>query len=284
MSVPRLFRRPWQREYSCDCTTGAPKVAFRETASRKATFSYTHKKQSGGAGQYGKVEGYLEPLDEDVRADRACQAVPCVCDMQCLPCSTPACIRLASQRLGAPGVEFRNQMMGNSIPPEFLPAIEKGFKEALGRGSLCGAPVVGVRVVLLDGAAHAVDSNEISFRAAAIGGFKQAMSQAGALVLEPVMSVEVSVPSEFQGAAVAQLSQRKGTVNAMEGTEYTTIDADVPLNSMFGYSSDLRSATQGKGEFTMEYKLHAPVPREKQEELIKTFAESKKGKSGAGLI
>jgi elongation factor G len=242
--------RSWQREYSCECTTGAPKVAFRETASRKASFSYTHKKQSGGAGQYGKVEGYLEPLDED--------------------------------RLGAPGVEFRNQMMGNSIPPEFLPAIEKGFKEALGRGSMCGAPVMGVRVVLLDGAAHAVDSNEISFRAAAIGGFKQAMSQAGALVLEPVMSVEVSVPSEFQGAAVAQLSQRNGTVNAMEGTNYTKIEAEVPLNSMFGYSSDLRSATQGKGEFTMEYKLHAPVPREKQEELVKKFAESKKGKSDDG--
>jgi len=138
---------------------------------------------------------------------------------------------------------------------------------------------MGVRVVLTDGAAHAVDSNELSFKAAAAGGFKQAMKAAGAMVLEPVMSVEVSVPAEFQGAAIGQISQRKGTINSMEGAEYTTIDCDVPLQNMFGYSSDLRSATQGKGEFSMEYKLHAPLPRDKQEELIKKYQESRGGKS-----
>ena len=209
---------------------------------------YTHKKQSGGSGQYGKVEGYIEPLD--------------------------------AEAIGAAGVEFRSELMGNNIPPEFLPAIEKGFKEAMVHGPLCGNPVMGVRVVLQDGAAHAVDSNETAFRSAAIGAFREAMRAAKPLVLEPVMEVEVAVPAEYQGAAVAQLSQRKGTVNQVEGADYATIVADVPLQNMFGYSSDLRSATQGKGEYSMEYKLHMPVPRDKQEELIKQFLEvqKKKGK------
>ena len=241
-----IYIERMKREYSCDCTTGAPKVAFRETCGRKADFSYTHKKQSGGSGQYGKVEGYLEPLDDE--------------------------------QIGAPGVEFVNHMMGNNIPPEFIPSIEKGFKEVMSTGTLCGSPTMGVRVVLTDGAAHAVDSNELSFKAAAAGAFKQAMKAAGPLILEPVMSVEVSVPSEFQGATVGMISQRKGTVNSMEGAEYVTVDCDVPLQNMFGYSSDLRSATQGKGEFTMEYKLHAPLPRDKQEELIKKFQE-RRGKA-----
>lgn len=137
---------------------------------------------------------------------------------------------------------------------------------------------MGVRVVLQDGAAHAVDSNEIAFRAAAKGAFKAAMRDAKPLVLEPVMAVEVAVPAEYQGSAVAQLSQRKGTVNQVDGTEYAVINADVPLQNMFGYSSDLRSATQGKGEYSMEYKMHAPVMRDKQEELIKAHQAKLKSK------
>jgi len=243
-----IYVERMKREYNCECTTGAPKVAIRETASRHAKFSYTHKKQSGGSGQYGKVEGYIEPLD--------------------------------AERLGAPGIEFRSELMGNNIPPEFLPAIEKGFKEAMAKGPLCGQPVMGVRVVLQDGAAHAVDSNEIAFKSAAAGAFKQAMREAKPLVLEPVMAVEVAVPAEYQGTAVAQLSQRKGTVNQVDGTEYATIAADVPLSSMFGYSSDLRSATQGKGEYSMEYKMHMAVARDRQEELIKAHQASLNSKGG----
>lgn len=144
-------------------------------------------------------------------------------------------------------------------------------------GPLCGSPVMGVRVVLEDGAAHAVDSSEMAFKLAAMGAFKEGMRNGGPLILEPVMSVEVSVPSEFQGAAIGQVSQRKGTVNSMEGAEYVTVDADVPLQNMFGYSSDLRSATQGKGEFTMEYKMHSPLTRDKQEELIKQY-QANRGK------
>jgi elongation factor G len=170
-----IYVERMKREYNCECTTGMPRVAIRETCAKMARFSYTHKKQSGGSGQYGKVEGYIEPIDaEDV----------------------------------APGVEFRSDLSGNNIPPDFVPAIEKGFKEAFQNGFQVGSPVMGVRVVLEDGAAHAVDSSELAFRAAAIGAFKQAMADARPLVLEPVMSVEVSVPSEYQGATIAGLSQR----------------------------------------------------------------------------
>ena len=241
-----IYVERMKREYNCECTTGAPKVAIRETAARRATFSYTHKKQSGGSGQFGRVEGYIEPLDEEL--------------------------------IGKAGVEFRSELSGNNIPPEFLPAIEKGFREAMLKGPLVGCPVMGVRVVLQDGAAHAVDSNEIAFRSAAKGAFREAMRDAKAVVLEPIMSVEVAVPAEYQGAAVAQLSTRKGTVNQVDGSEYATIMADVPLQNMFGYSSDLRSATQGKGEYAMEYKMHAPMMRDKQEELIKAYQEKMKNK------
>jgi len=238
-----IYVERMKREYNCECTTGQPLVAYRETSSKPARFSYTHKKQSGGAGQYGKIEGYIEPLESP---------------------SAPA--------------EFDNEMVGTNIPPEFVPAIEKGFKEALAKGPLTGAPVMGVRIVLQDGSAHAVDSSEIAFRFAAQGAFKQAMAAGGPQILEPIMSTEVTVPAEYQGAAVAQLAQRKGLVQSMDGVDYVTITADVPLDNMFGYSNDLRGATQGKGEYAMEYKVHNPVPRDKQEELIKAYAE-KKGKS-----
>ena len=282
-------------------------MAFRETASKRAPFSYTHKKQSGGSGQYGKVEGYLEPLDADrigapgvefvnhmvrmrVAAVAAAAAPWSLLSSQSrsnqrptslvrwspgyIRSHTPSPLMPRVSRPLSLSLSLRVQM-GNNIPPDFLGAIEKGFMEAMGVGPLCGSPVMGVRVVLEDGAAHAVDSNEMSFKLAAIGGFRQAMKSAGAIVLEPVMNVEVSVPSEFQGAAIGQVSQRKGTVNSLEGAEYTTIHADVPLSSMFGYSSDLRSATQGKGEFSMEYKMHAAVTRDLQEELMKKYEESR---------
>ena len=165
--------------------------------------------------------------------------------------------------------------MGNNIPPEFLPAIKKGFEEACDVGPLSGNPVMGVRVVLQDGAAHAVDSNEMAFKLAAKGAFREAMNKGKPLVLEPVMAVEVAVPSEYQGAAVALLSQRKGQVGQVEGAEYTTISAEVPLENMFGFSTELRSATQGKGEFTMEYVRHANVLPDIQAELVKEHQEKR---------
>ncbi|EOD36065.1 putative mitochondrial elongation factor [Emiliania huxleyi CCMP1516] len=242
-----------KREYGVECSTGNPKVAFRETASTRSKFAYTHKKQSGGSGQFGRVEGYVEPISSDA--------------------------------LGQGAYEFDNQLVGNMIPPEFVTAIDKaplsaaGFREAMLKGTLTGSPVMGMRVVLQDGLAHAVDSNELAFRAAAQGAFKQAMATAKPVLLEPLMSTEVAVPAEFQGTAVALVSQRKGTVNSMEGAEFVTIDADVPLESMFGFSSDLRGVTQGKGEYTMEYKAHVPAPRDKTELMVKKWKEQQAGKS-----
>jgi len=141
--------------------------------------------------------------------------------------------------------------------------------------------MVGMRVVLQAGASHAVDSSEMAFRSAARGAFMQACSSSRPLLLEPIMEVEVAVPAEFQGTTVAQISQRKGLVSEVGGAEYATIKADVPLDNMFGYSSELRSSTQGKGEFSMEYKTHSPVMREKQEELVKKFQEAQKAKASA---
>ena len=243
-----------RREYDCACTTGQPKVAFRETASRRSEFGYTHKKQSGGSGQFGRVEGYIEPIEDD--------------------------------NLGAGGFEFESHLVGSNIPPDFVPAIKKGFEEAIEKGPLAGYPVLGMRVVLKDGAAHAVDSNEIAFRLAAQGAFKQAMEKGAPQLLEPIMSVEVQVPVEFQGAAIGQIAQRKGTINASEGddgdAQFVTIGADVPLDNMFGYSADLRGATQGKGEYAMEYLKHSPVLRDKQDEIIKRHAEALAAKRKAG--
>ncbi|KAG2481989.1 hypothetical protein HYH03_019055, partial [Edaphochlamys debaryana] len=231
-----------RREYKVNCEVGKPKVNYREALTAKAEFSYLHKRQSGGSGQYGKVVGWIEPLPED-----------------------------------APGTfEFENKLVGSAIPPEFHSSIEKGFAEAANSGALIGAPVYGVKVVLTDGAAHAVDSSEMAFRIAAVQAFRQAYAAASPLVLEPVMTVEVTVPTEYQGATLGDLNRRKGVIldsgaqgddTVVQGDD-TVVQAHVPLNNMFGYSTALRSATQGKGEFSMEYSHHAPVPREQQAALV----------------
>jgi len=233
-----IYVERMKREYKVECIVGQPKVNYRETLSKKATFDYTHKKQSGGAGQYGKVCGWIEPLDEDAETT----------------------------------FEFDNQIVGNVIPPEFFQAIERGFRESIEKG-LAGYPVQGVRVVLNDGAAHAVDSNEIAFRSAAQGAFREAFRQAGPLILEPVMAVNVEVPAEFQGTTVAMLNRRKGMIENVEALPagFTLVKCDVPLSKMFGYSTDLRSSTEGKGEFSMEYKFHQPVPKDEQREIMEEY-------------
>merc|ERR1711967_194242 len=173
------------------------------------------------------------------------------------------------EELGSGTFEFENRMIGNSIPPDFLPAIEKGFREGIERGAFSGYPILGVRVVVEDGLAHAVDSNEMSFKLAAKGALREAMKSSKPVVLEPIMSTEVIVPSEYQGAAVALVSQRNG---------FVSVQADMPLDNMFGFSSELRGATQGKGEYSMEYRTHLPCMKDKQEEIVKKWAESAKGK------
>lgn len=226
------------REYNVDLEVGAPRVNYRETIQRKADFNYTHKKQSGGAGQFASLQGYIEPTEDGI------------------------------------SVEFKNGLIGNNVSPNFLPAIEKGFREALMEGTLAGYPIQGVKMVVLDGKTHAVDSNELAFRMASIQGFRQAFHRSKACVLEPVMKVEVEAPGEFQGTVMGGLSKRRGIiVNSSVHSDYGSVVAEVPLDHMFGYSTELRSMTQGKGEFTMEYLQHRIM--NDSSELIDGYLEKK---------
>ena len=172
--------------------------------------------------------------------------------------------------------EFVDDVVGGSIPREFIPACDKGFQEAIKEGRLIGFPIVGVRACINDGASHDVDSSEQAFKTAALMGFREAYAQAGAVVLEPIMKLETQAPEEFQGSVMGQINQRRGMIiNSGTNEGYAIIEAEVPLNEMFGYSTDLRSATQGKGEFTMEFLKYSPVPRNVQEEMVKKFQEKK---------
>jgi elongation factor G len=224
-----------KREYSAEVETGAPQVAYREAISRRADFDYLHKKQTGGSGQYAKVVGYIEPLTEG-------------------------------------DYEFVDEIRGGRIPTEYIPACNKGFRSSLDKGKLIGFPVVGVRAVLTDGNSHAVDSSDMAFMTASRMAFRDAYKKAAPQILEPVMRVSVEGPGEFQGAFYKSLMQRRGTVlGSTEDAGFARVDADVPLAEMFGYSTDLRSATQGKAEFTMEFSKYAPAPKEVSEELLKKY-------------
>ena len=224
-----------KREYSAEVETGAPQVAYREAISRRADFDYLHKKQTGGSGQYAKVVGYIEPLEES-------------------------------------DYEFIDQIRGGRIPTEYIPACDKGFRASLDKGNLIGFPVVGVRAVLTDGNSHAVDSSDMAFMTASRMAFREAYKKASPRILEPVMRVSVEGPGEFQGAVYKSLMQRRGTVlGSTEDAGFARVDADVPLAEMFGYSTDLRSSTQGKAEFTMEFSKYAPAPKEVSEELLKKY-------------
>ncbi|WFD22285.1 Elongation factor G, mitochondrial [Malassezia equina] len=238
-----IYVERMRREYNVPCKTGKPRVAFRETIMQPAKFNYTHKKQTGGAGQFGRVIGYIEPmrLDEETGKDTA----------------------------------FENSVVGGNIPSGYIPACEKGFNDALEKGALAGYPVCGVRMVLEDGAAHSVDSSELAFRLATVTAFREAFRAAGPTILEPKMSVEVIAPVEFQGAVIGALNQRKGTIEDTEVREDDfTITAEVSLNDMFGFSSQLRGLTQGKGEFSMEYKKHEPVMPNVQADMEAAYRKS----------
>jgi elongation factor G len=276
-----------RREYKVDCEVGRPKVNYRETVSGRGEFNYLHKKQSGGSGQFARVAGYVEPVEEEEAAAGAGGAAAQEGEDDDAKSGGGKKGKGASSTPVAPAtggqVEFENALVGNAIPPEFHAACEKGFREAANAGALIGAPVQRARVVLTDGAAHAVDSNEMAFRLAAIGGFRQAYAAAGPAILEPLMRVEVTVPSEFQGAAMGDLNRRKGLIlDSSASGDDAVIEALVPLAQMFGYSTALRSATQGKGEFSMEYAHHAPVPRDVQNELTAHYQKGRGGDGGGG--
>jgi elongation factor G len=223
-----------KREYSVEVQTGAPQVAYRETISERAEFHTTHKKQTGGSGQFGKVEGYIEPVEGEF--------------------------------------EFVDDVRGGAIPTEYIPAVEKGFRQAIEKGRLIGFPVTGVRVVVNDGASHSVDSSDMAFQIAGRKAFREAYPKARPVVLEPVMKLEVESPSEFQGAVLKTVMQRRGTVvGTTEEDGFCRLESEVPLSEMFGYATDLRSCTQGKAEFTMEFARYVRVPGAVQEELKKEY-------------
>jgi elongation factor G len=229
-----------KREYGAEVETGAPQVAYREAISRKAEFNYTHRKQTGGSGQFGRVAGYVEPLEDG-------------------------------------DFEFVDEIYGGSIPKEFISSVEKGFRSMIGKGRLIGFPVTGFRVVINDGAAHSVDSSDNAFQAAARGAFRAVYSSAKPQILEPIMKVSVEGPLEFQGAFVRTVMQRRGIIiGTTEEEGFVRVDTEVPLSEMFGYSTDLRSSSQGKAEYTMEFSKYAPVPSEVHLELVKKY--------GTGLI
>jgi len=228
------------REYNARVTIGKPQVAYRETITRAAEFNYIHKKQTGGAGQFGRVAGYMEPcFDEEF--------------------------------------VFESKITGGSIPIQYIPACEKGFKQCLAKGPKMELPVTGVKVVIDDGASHAVDSSEMAFQAAARGAFLEAYARAGAVIHEPIMKVVVETPSEFQGSVMGSLNQRRGIiVGTQEDGPSCAIESQVPLSEMFGYSTILRSLTQGKAQFTMEFFRYKKVPASIAEELVKKALEEKK--------
>jgi elongation factor G len=234
-----IYMERMRREYNCDVIAGKPQVAYRETITQKSEIAYTHKKQTGGSGQFARVNGYMEPLPADA----------------------------------VEAYEFVDEIVGGSIPREFIPACDKGFKEGVKRGQLIGFPVVGIRCVVNDGLHHAVDSSEQAFKTAALMGFRDAYPGAKPTILEPIMKVEIEAPIEFQGSVVGQVNQRRGVILETVSDENVTVTAEVPLNTMFGYSTDLRSATQGKGNFTMEFARYSPVPKQEQDEMIKAYRE-----------
>jgi len=228
-----------RREYKAEVKTGAPRVRYRETITQLAEFDYIHKKQTGGAGQFGRVAGWIEPV---------------------------------------PGEEFvfENKVTGGAIPTQYIPAVEKGFKECMAKGPKMEYPVTGVKVVLNDGASHSVDSSDMAFKAAAKGAFREVYGRAKPVIHEPIMKVVVETPNEFQGSVMGSLNQRRGLIlGSQDEGVMSVIEAEIPLSEMFGYSTVLRSLTQGKAQFTMEFATYREVPKSIAEELAKKAAEAK---------
>ncbi len=231
------------REYATEVIVGQPKVAYRETITKHIDFNYTHKKQTGGSGQFARIGGFIESMAAENNSE----------------------------------YEFVDKIVGGVIPREYIPACDKGFREQLEEGVLIGQPVVGVRACINDGATHPVDSSEMAFKIAAKQAVKESILKAGVIILEPIMKLETSAPEEFQGVVIGQINQRRGIIaNTSVEMGYAVVEAEVPLKEMFGYSSDLRGATQGKGEFTMEFLRYAPVPKSVQEDIVEEYRKANK--------
>jgi len=236
-----IYAQRLEREYNCPIVLGKPKVSFRETLTEPCEFDYLHKKQSGGAGQFARVIGVLEPLGPHENTQ----------------------------------VLFSDETIGTNIPKQFVPGIEKGFRKMCEKGLLTGHRLSGVVFRLKDGASHCVDSSELAFNLAAQGAIKEVFEMGLWQILEPIMSVEITGPEEFQGTILGQLTRRKGIITGTDSSDsWFTIYAEIPLNEMFGYSAELRSSTQGKGEFSMEYSRYSPCLPEVQAQLVQQYQDS----------
>jgi len=234
-----IYMERMNREYSVEVETGTPQVAYREAITRRVEWEYTHRKQTGGRGQYAKIVGIMEPCEENYI--------------------------------------FENRVKGGNIPTEYIPSCDKGFQDVMQKGPLLGFPIVNVKMTVTDGNSHPVDSSDMAFRTAASLGFRETYKRAGAIVLEPVMKVVVEGPAEFQGSVFGSINQRRGIILAShEEAHSCTVEAEVPLSEMFGYSTTLRSSTQGKAEFTMEFAKFAKVPQSIAEELIRSADEARR--------
>ncbi|MDQ8186814.1 elongation factor G, partial [Pelagicoccus sp. SDUM812002] len=232
-----------KRTYGAEVIVGKPQVAYRESITTPIADSYTHKKQSGGSGQYGKIEYTIEP--------------------------------------GEPGsgFQFESKVVGGNVPKEFWPAVEKGFKQSVDRGVLAGYPVVDVTVALTDGGYHPVDSSAVAFEIAARAAYRQSMPKAGPQILEPIMKVDVFVQEANIGDVIGDLNRRRGMIKEQDSTPTgVQIKADAPLSEMFGYIGSLRTMTSGRGQFSMEFSHYAPCPRNVSEEVIKAAHEREEAK------
>ncbi|MEK6773661.1 MAG: elongation factor G [Bdellovibrionota bacterium] len=242
-----IYVERMKREFNCEVIVGQPQVAYRETIGQGAKFEYTHKKQTGGSGQFAKISGEIVQLEET-----------------------------AETKEKKITFAFESRVVGGRIPKEFIPAVEEGFEEQCAKGPLIGFPIVGVQVYLDDGSYHDVDSSYMAFKICAMAAMREVYMKAKPTVLEPIMKLETTVPEEYQGPATGQINQRRGVITGTTSFEGSVvIEAEVPLTEMFGYSTDLRSATKGKGEFSMEFLKYNAAPRNVQEELSKKYQQKR---------
>tara|TARA_R110002096_G_scaffold228601_2_gene418091 strand:+ start:573 stop:2669 length:2097 start_codon:yes stop_codon:yes gene_type:complete len=230
-----------KRTHGVEVEVGAPQVAYRETITQRIEDSYTHKKQSGGSGQFGKIDYIIEPLEP-----------------------------------GSEGFEFESKVVGGNVPKEYWPAIEKGFKLSKDKGVLAGFPMLDFKVTLVDGGYHAVDSSAVAFEIAAKSAYRQTIPKAGPKLLEPIMKLDVFTPDDHVGDVIGDLNRRRGMIKSQDSNPTgVRVKADAPLSEMFGYIGDLRTMTSGRGQFSMEFSHYAPCPRNISEEVIAKVAAEK---------
>jgi elongation factor G len=232
-----------RRTHMVDVSVGKPQVAYRETITQRVEDSYTHKKQTGGSGQFGKIDYIVEPGET------------------------------------GSGFQFESKVTGGNVPREFWPAIEKGFASCMGEGVLAGFPLLDVKITLIDGAYHAVDSSAVAFEIASRGAYRQTIPKAVPQLMEPIMKVDVFVAEDYVGDVIGDLNRRRGMIKSQEpAATGVRIKADVPLSDMFGYIGDLRTMTSGRGQFSMEFEHYMPCPKNVAEEVIKEVREREAAK------